>query len=376
MGDEYEMGTMVGMGAYGVVRRCVKRATGQEYACKSSNDKKAANNEIALLARVQGHPNVVRLEAHCHSQDSVHLLLELCHGGDLLEHIETLRAARSLGPDHQGAVLSEAEAAEALLAVVLALSFCHSRGVMHRDIKPENLLLPRPDSRLSALKLADFGVAADIATIKTLDDMVVGTYDYQAPEVLSDEIYNEKVDVWSLGVVLYLLLRDQSPFGCSTGPHEVQEASFSPELLYQLENSQPPISHHAKDLLINLLQVNPTKRLDFKSILMHPWIFPVLPHALLNYDEFLTSRSSRDDIDGLKFCSSQPPVLMDVPHKIQVRLRVKTKQTKKIRKKLLHQRALVGLRNQLSTISSSPSHFSLSICKNLSQHVTEWLNKH
>ncbi|KAH6555927.1 hypothetical protein KP509_1Z217000 [Ceratopteris richardii] len=272
---EYEMLEFLGNGADGEVRRCFHRKTGEQYACKrvpkiDHQGVMHVRAEISILSDgLQYHENIVRLHAHAEDHYFVCAVLELCRGGDLFDRIDRLRRIRSIGPGQP--ILTRSEVAEAFFAIAKALHFCHSRCIMHQDVKVENILLPSRDCPLSDLKLADFASAADFSVVKTFDDPA-GTDVYQAPEIVAGKCYNETVDIWSLGVLLYTLLFNRFPFTGATRNaffHSVQTR------LYILQHTRLPVSDHARDLLLNLLQIDPGNRASLHSVLAHPWICSV-----------------------------------------------------------------------------------------------------
>ncbi|KAH7294698.1 hypothetical protein KP509_27G013900 [Ceratopteris richardii] len=212
--------------------------------------------EISIFERLQGHPNVVEFHGYFEDDEHIHLLLEMCEGGDLCEHLQ------------QKGRLSEREAAQAIAAIIKAVMFCHERGVMHRDLKPENILLPYKNCSYMDLKLADFGTAADFSHGKIFDEME-GTPLYIAPEVLTRS-YDEKVDVWSLGVLLYIMLCGYPPFNGESVDEIFQSIKRGRPNLTDYPWSS--ISLEAKDLVKNMLQKNPYRRFKLRDLSAHPWM--------------------------------------------------------------------------------------------------------
>ena len=259
---KYDFGPTLGQGIDGVVRLCTDRRSGCRLACKSipkSNPSSVRHilNEISFLENLlRGHPNILCFHDQFEDRDHIHLVVDLCEGGDLCEYIQ------ENGP------LSEAQASEAMAAILKAVSFCHSRGIMHRDLKAENILFPRLASPFSELKLADFGAAADFSRTKEFRDLE-GTPWYLAPDVLMGK-YDERVDIWSLGVLLYIMLSGYPPFR----GEETRDifAAIRRGRIDLHKDPWPSISDNAKSLLQGMLQRNPHKRMKLKDLLFHPWI--------------------------------------------------------------------------------------------------------
>ncbi|KAH7286731.1 hypothetical protein KP509_32G020700 [Ceratopteris richardii] len=203
MEKSYILGRQVGSGVDGSVCVITESSTGYQYACKSidRSDNAAvlhAHAEITMLERLRGHPNIVTYHGHFEDERQLHIVMDL-EGDDLCSHLQ------ERGPR------PEKEAARILKAVVSAVAFCHERRVMHRDIKPDNILVPSKQSGYENVKLADFGASADFSDRRCLRD-VEGTSYYVAPEVLTGTGYDEKVDIWSLGILLHVILSGYVPF--------------------------------------------------------------------------------------------------------------------------------------------------------------------
>ncbi|KAH7297945.1 hypothetical protein KP509_25G020200 [Ceratopteris richardii] len=272
MDNPYSFGRQLGSGVDGTVCVCTENATGYQYACKSINRSNSAavlhaHAEIAMLERLCGHPNIIAYRDHFEDEDRLHIVMDLCQGGDLCDHLQ------EKGP------LPERDAARILRAVVSAVAFCHERGVMHRDIKPENILLPCRNSGYENLKLADFGASADFSHDRCFND-VEGTPCYVAPEVLTGTGYDEKIDVWSLGVLFHVILSGYAPFD---GDSETDIFRNIKRRSVNLNRSPwHEISAGAKDLLKGMLQKNPYRRLKLAQILAHPWMQGFVKHRSKN----------------------------------------------------------------------------------------------
>lgn len=265
---DYEIGEEIGRGRFGVVRRCVSRATGEAFAVKSVDRSSLADDLDRALAELEpklasaaagegecANRGVVRVRAVYEEGSWTHTVMDLCAGPDLLDWVRLRR----------GAPVPEPEAARVVAQLAEALAGCHRRGVVHRDVKPDNVLLDGPRARL-----ADFGSAAWVGGGAAAEGLV-GTPHYVAPEVVAGGQYGEKVDVWSAGVVMYVLLSGGAlPFGGET-PADVFAAVLRAGLRF------PPalfagVSPAAKDLMRRMMCRDVSRRLSAEQVLRHPWI--------------------------------------------------------------------------------------------------------
>uniref|UniRef100_A0A0E0A4E3 Protein kinase domain-containing protein n=1 Tax=Oryza glumipatula TaxID=40148 RepID=A0A0E0A4E3_9ORYZ len=261
--DRYALGPQLGWGQFGVIRSCSDMVTGEALACKSiakdrlvsPDDVRGVKLEIEVMARLSGHPNVVDLKAVYEDEASVHLVMELCAGGELFHRLE------------ERGCFSEHEAAALFRYLMEVVAHCHSKGIVHRDLKPENILLVSK-SPSSPIKLADFGLATYIQPGRSLSGMV-GSPFYIAPEVLAGG-YNEAADVWSAGVILYILLSGIPPFWGKT-KSKIFECIRSTELRFP-SDPWDKVSDSAKALITEMLRRDPRQRLTAKQVLEHSWI--------------------------------------------------------------------------------------------------------
>ncbi|CAB3359031.1 calcium/calmodulin-dependent protein kinase type IV-like [Cloeon dipterum] len=264
--QEYKLGDIIGRGASSTVYRCLHKGR-TEWACKvfrkSGLNRRAAQAEIGVLFKLR-HPNIIGLREVFETITEIQLVLELVTGGELFERIV------------ERGHYSELDAASALRQILDALQYLHANGVVHRDIKPENLLYETDDDD-SKIKLADFGLCKMLQSPSNPGmNTLCGTVGYCAPEVLLQKSYDCSVDLWSLGVVAYIMLCGYEPFWDEAGElavcRRVVEGTF--------EFSSPwwdDISDSAKDLITQLLQVDPTKRPTAATAAKHPWIRGVTP---------------------------------------------------------------------------------------------------
>jgi calcium-dependent protein kinase len=201
----YTIGKELGRGQFGVTSLCTHKATGERFACKtiakrklsSKEDVEDVRREVQIMYHLAGQPGVVELKGAYEDKQSVHLVMELCAGGELFDRI----IAKGK--------YTERAAAALLRTIVEIVHACHSLGVIHRDLKPENFLLLSKDER-APLKATDFGLSVFFKQGDVFKDIVGSAY-YIAPEVLKRS-YGPEADIWSVGVILYILLCGVPPF--------------------------------------------------------------------------------------------------------------------------------------------------------------------
>ncbi|TXG58104.1 hypothetical protein EZV62_015933 [Acer yangbiense] len=274
--EYYNLGRKLGHGQFGTTFLCVEKESGKEYACKSiakrklitEDDVEDVRREIQILHHLSGHSNVIAIKGAYEDSVAVHVVMELCAGGELFDRI--------VKKGHY----TERKAAQLARTIVGFVETCHSLGVMHRDLKPENFLFVNEEED-SPLKAIDFGLSVFFKPGDTFFDVVGSPY-YVAPEVLRKK-YGPESDVWSAGVIIYILLSGVPPFWA-----ESEDEIFQEVLHGGLDFSSDPwpnISESAKDLVRKMLVRDPKKRLtahevlsaDFPSEIMvlslgHPWV--------------------------------------------------------------------------------------------------------
>ncbi|XWS24820.1 hypothetical protein CRYUN_Cryun27aG0017700 [Craigia yunnanensis] len=261
--DHYLLGKKLGQGQFGTTYQCTDKATGTLYACKSIPKRKLSCREdyddvwreIQIMHHLSEHPSVVQIKGTYEDSVFVHLVMEVCAGGELFDRI--------VAKGHY----SEREAAKLIKTIVGVVEACHSLGVMHRDLKPENFLFDSPaDDAL--LKATDFGLSIFYKPGQYFCDVVGSPY-YVAPEVLCKH-YGPEVDIWSAGVILYILLSGVPPFWAET------ESGIFRQILHGkidfVSEPWPSISESAKDLIRKMLERHPRQRISAHEVLCHPWI--------------------------------------------------------------------------------------------------------
>ncbi|XP_026187732.1 serine/threonine-protein kinase DCLK1b isoform X2 [Mastacembelus armatus] len=260
--ERYKVGRTLGDGNFAVVRECVERSTGREYALKIISKDKCRGkehmiqSEVSILRRVK-HPNIVLLIEEMDTHNELYLVMELVKGGDLFDAITSSNK------------YTERDASCMLFNLASAIKYLHSLNIVHRDIKPENLLVYEHHDGSKSLKLGDFGLATVVnGPLYT----VCGTPTYVAPEIVAETGYGLKVDIWAAGVITYILLCGFPPF---RGSSEDQEALFEQILRAELEFPAPywdNVSDTAKVLITGMLQLKVDQRYTAIQVLDHPWV--------------------------------------------------------------------------------------------------------
>ena len=219
---------------------------------KGTENEIEVNNEINLLKSID-HPNIVKIVEFYVTKQAYFIITELCQGGELFDKI---MEKEKLDEDHSAYILFQ---------VLSAVINCHNKNIVHRDLKPENILIDREeDNGYLTIKIIDFGTAKIFEKDKA-EQKVIGSAYYIAPEVL-EKNYNEKCDLWSCGVILYILLTGKPPFGGSEDEiiRKIKKGIYDES---ELNNK----SDESKDLIRKLLEMNPNKRLSAQQAIKHPW---------------------------------------------------------------------------------------------------------
>ena len=297
--DSYKFGKTLGKGNFATVYivTCLKDES--KWACKvidkaalGDDDREALQIEVDTMTKVS-HDNIIRLREVYDSENHFNMILELCSGGELFDRIVMFEC------------YTENQAQEAFAQMTEAVGHCHRLDIVHRDLKPENLIY-RGELPDMCLKLADFGLAQIVSPSNTLKS-ACGTPGYVAPEILKGMHYGKPVDIWSLGVILYILLCGFPPFYEEHTPDlfkviKAGEYDF-PEPYWD------DVSELAKDLIKKLLVVDPKDRYDARQILDHPWMAESasddpkmskqLPHFQGNLRKYNARRKFKGVIHGV-----------------------------------------------------------------------------
>ncbi|KAL7231839.1 hypothetical protein ACSBR2_009967 [Camellia fascicularis] len=266
-GNKYELGEEVGRGHFGYTCKAKFKKgelKGQDVAVKIIPKAKMTTaiaiedvrREVKILRALTGHNNLVQFYDAFEDNENVYIVMELCEGGELLDRILS-----------RGGKYTEDDAKVVLIQILNVVSFCHLQGVVHRDLKPENFLFASKDED-SQLKAIDFGLSDFVKPDERLNDIVGSAY-YVAPEVLHRS-YSTEADVWSIGVIAYILLCGSRPFWART-----ESGIFRAVLKADPSFDEPPwpsLSSGAKDFIKRLLNKDPRKRMTAAQALSHPWI--------------------------------------------------------------------------------------------------------
>ena len=266
----------IGAGSYGIVRKVKRKSDGKLFALKTIRKApwrqpptsrtsvqyyhSKLRNELEVMRKIGSSLSIVYLYDSFEDDDAVHLLMDLCTGGELLGRIRA------------GMSYSEADAAELVRSVLRTAAQCHSRGIIFRDIKPDNFLFERPEPG-SPLKATDFGLAGLIKPGERLARRC-GTPSYMAPEVINRN-YGEEADVWSCGVVAYQLVTGRLPFVDKVNQRpnakEVFRAILEDPIDFKTE-PWPQLSGECRDLVGKMMERDPAKRITARAALLHPWL--------------------------------------------------------------------------------------------------------
>jgi len=267
--DRYELGKIIGRGAFSVVKVGISKATKKKCAVKCITKKLIDKKEMTLLEREIDimrklrHPHIIQLIEVVDTAETLYLVLEFASGGELFDAIV-----------NRGSY-SETDAAKLIKQILEAILYIHNHGIAHRDLKPENLLLSNETSEPEHIKIADFGLSKEFGVEQMATSC--GTPDYVAPEVLSGEVYDKEVDIWSIGVITYVLLCGFPPFF-----GETQKELFENILSGNYDFPNPEwagVSDDAKNFIKKMLVVNPEKRYTAEQCLKDKWLMDLTTPA-------------------------------------------------------------------------------------------------
>ena len=310
--DNYDVLKQLGKGGYGKVYEVMNKKTKEIRACKHLSKLSIKNlekfeREIEILRKAD-HPNIIKLYEIFESKRSFYLIMEECKGGEVFDHI--------IEHIQNKEMYSEKNAAIILRQMMSAVEYCHNNGIAHRDLKPENLLyLNQGSEDNNSIKVIDFGLSQVISPNKKLKTKV-GTAYYVSPEILQGS-YSEKCDIWSAGVILYILLSGDPPFN---GPSDIAIYKKIAQMDFDFPEAKwANISDEAKDLIKHMIAPE-NERYNARQVMEHKWMNIVNqdnlanlnfdPSFLVNYAKsnifkkmtllFIASRLEDNEINHLK----------------------------------------------------------------------------
>jgi len=261
--DHYRIGKVLGSGAFGEVRLCLHKDTQTQRAVKvlrknllDDKEMDMLKNEITILKDMD-HPNIVKMYEFLEDEKRIYIVTEICKGGELFDEI--LNRSK----------FDEKDAATVMKQLLSAINYCHQKNIVHRDLKPENMLLEQ-DKDLEKLKIVDFGTSLTFDSDRALDEKL-GTAYYIAPEVIKKS-YNEKCDLWSCGVIMYILLSGEPPFNDPKADNEAIMKKVEKGKYDISKGVWKTISKEAKDLIKKLLTYKADDRISAEEALQHSWI--------------------------------------------------------------------------------------------------------
>ncbi|CAD8108658.1 unnamed protein product [Paramecium primaurelia] len=267
----YTLGQVLGQGAFGKVWKVTHKTTGLIRAMKQirkqeliKEDEQKLFSEMNLLKNLQ-HPNIVKLYELYQDSNNYYLITEYLCGGELFERIKKMNS------------FTEKRASDLMRQILMAVVYCHEQKIVHRDLKPENVLFSGTEPE-ALIKIIDFGCSRRFNSQKNMTKRL-GTPYYIAPEVLNHN-YNEKCDVWSCGVILYILLCGYPPF-TGKNENEIFEKVKTGKFKFPIEEWDS-ISREAKNLIQRMLQVDVTSRYSASQALNDPWISKHAPNTQIN----------------------------------------------------------------------------------------------
>jgi tRNA A-37 threonylcarbamoyl transferase component Bud32/Ca2+-binding EF-hand superfamily protein len=260
--DLYEIKEKTGKGKFGLVKHAIHKETGKEVAIKImskklNNDLELTKTEIDIL-KICHHPNIIKLYDIFDTADYIYIIMEYCAGGDLFSYIEK-----------RNYKLPEPRAAQIIHKLSMAIFYIHSYGIIHRDLKPENILMT-DESDNADIRLLDFGLSKIIGPNEKCTEPF-GTLSFVAPEVLKGKPYDKSVDLWSIGIIAYLLMCGFLPFDDEHSEREIARQTIQDPVPYP-SNIWKNLSPEAKEFVGSLLKKNPEDRIGIKEVLNSKWI--------------------------------------------------------------------------------------------------------
>ena len=262
--DKYEVKQKIGKGKFGLVKCGINKETKMPVAIKimakknmDKSDLELAKVEIDIL-KIGKHPNIIKLYDIYENENYIYIIMEYCSGGDLLSYFE-----------YHEYELPESKVCEIIHKLSMAIYYLHSYGIVHRDLKPENILMT-DISDTADIRLLDFGLSKIVGNEEKCTEPY-GTLSFVAPEVLQGKPYDKSVDLWSIGIITFLLLCGYLPFDDKHSEREIARQTIQDPVPYE-KKIWDKYSPEAKAFVDGLLQKKPEKRYTIKEVLEHPWI--------------------------------------------------------------------------------------------------------
>lgn len=259
--DQYEIIKSLGSGNFAEVKLAKEKATGQLVSLKLIDKTKCDEDAFKKEYLIQRHfdsPYIIDIISYFEDTENFVIVMEYANGGELFD------AIIENGP------FSENDAARLIQQILIGLKLLHDNKIIHRDLKPENILISKDEkTKESTIKISDFGLARLISGEKIITDFL-GTMYYAAPEIISKRPYDSSIDIWSLGVVIYVLLSAFYPFEAETSD-ETKEKILAAKYDFNLPEWDY-ISEQGKDFVKQMLQLDPEKRISIDDALKHPWM--------------------------------------------------------------------------------------------------------
>ncbi len=289
---DYTIGDEIGSGKFGVIKLCINKKTNIKYALKilskkdmDSSDLELVRAEIEILKICQ-HPNIIKLYDIFETPEYFYIIMEYCSGGDLFSYIEK-----------RNFKLPEKKACEIIFKLCRALYYIHSYGIVHRDLKPENILMT-DDTENADIRLLDFGLSKILGPDEMCNEPY-GTLSYCAPEVILGNPYNKQVDLFSVGVITYLLLSGQLPFNHKNSETEIARLTIEEEPSFKSKNWKK-ISEEAIDFIKGMLKKKPEERFNIKVAIKHKWFKKYFKEEVDNHTKSSTFEMYSSPINRVK----------------------------------------------------------------------------
>eukprot|EP01033_Poteriospumella_lacustris_P019365 gene19365-14007_t len=262
---KYELKEEIGVGSTSKCYKCARKSDGKEFACKVIDKRQVEmkfsglldqfNIEIKVL-KALNHPNIIHLEDTFETTERIYMIMELMNGGELFDYVV------------DKGTLSEEEASSIVRKIISAVQHMHRLNIIHRDLKPENLLLTSRDGK-PEVKLIDFGLAKVMQ--EEVASSFLGTKGYLAPEMLQRHSYDKAIDMWAVGVIVFVLLCGCLPFDDDSSRISSESAARK-KFALRFPKWASGLSASAKDLLHNLLEIDPKQRFTADQAMNHPWV--------------------------------------------------------------------------------------------------------